>query len=88
MALPICPTCSQVIPPSFMGRPRTYCTPECRREMGRRRRELDDLETELAEARYQESQRVGTWRARWSREIAWLTTALEKARDGVPEEMQ
>ncbi len=85
----LCPTCSDVMPsPAWTGRRRTYCSDSCRREMVSRRRHLDDLETELAEARYQESVRTGTWKARWRREVAWLNRMVTEARARIPEEMQ
>jgi hypothetical protein len=45
-----CPVCDQPVPLGF-GRPRIYCSTECRREAYRRCHELDDLVEQLAEAR-------------------------------------
>ena len=47
----ICPTCGADVPNTGLGRPRDYCSADCRREMGRLRRELEQLEMQLAEAR-------------------------------------
>ena len=46
----ICPTCGGPVPLATFGRPPTYCSTPCRREMHRMRRELADLEEQAADA--------------------------------------
>ena len=47
------------------GRPRTYCSADCRREMDARRRELAGLEAQIAEARAElASDESGYWTRR------------------------
>jgi hypothetical protein len=43
-----CPTCDGTVPAVPLGRPRTYCTPGCRREMARLREDLASGEAQLA----------------------------------------
>lgn len=45
----LCPVCGGVAPLGF-GRPKTYCSTVCRREMADRRRRLAELEAEIDEA--------------------------------------
>lgn len=65
-----CPTCHEAIYSVGVGRPPTYCSVDCRREMAARRRELAALEHELAEAR----ERLHEERWRPGRDHYWTTT--------------
>jgi hypothetical protein len=68
-----------------LGRPRTYCSTECRRELPRRRRQLADLEAQLAEARFERDQREGVGRERYVRQVASLIRMVKEARRRVPD---
>jgi predicted nucleic acid-binding Zn ribbon protein len=81
-----CPVCGKAVAPVAIGRPRRFCSPECRRELPRLRRQLADLEAELAEARYQLSVREGAWRDSYARKVASLIPRVEAARQRIPEE--
>jgi hypothetical protein len=80
-----CPTCRDLVPIAWTGRPRTYCTDDCRREMARRRRDLAALEAELVEVRYLASVHHGFWSPAHVRSIEG---DVAKARARIPEEVQ
>ena len=80
-----CPTCGGSIPIPWTGRPRTFCSTDCRREMARRRRELADLEEELVETRFRFE---SGWSSVNSGHVAWLEEAVEAKRAAIPEELQ
>lgn len=46
----LCPVCYEPVGIGF-GRPRTYCSVDCRRQMERQRIELRELEEQTVEAR-------------------------------------
>ena len=79
-----CATCGGPIPTGWNGRPRTYCTPDCRVEMARRRRELADLEARLGEVRSLAATRLGQWGSNARREAAALERDVEAARARIP----
>jgi hypothetical protein len=79
-----CPICNAEVHAVPLGRPRTYCSTECRRELPRRRRQLADLEAQLAEARLQRDWHKGVWKERYRREVASLTRMVGEARRCVP----
>jgi hypothetical protein len=80
-----CPTCGAAVPAVPLGRPRTYCSTECRRELPRRRRQLAGLEAELAEARLQRDWHKGVWKERYRRQVAALISMVKEARRRVPD---
>ena len=80
-----CPTCNGPIPLAWTVRPRTYCSPACRIEMGRRRLYLEGLEEELVETRYR---LANGWAIVNRGHVAALERAVEAARARIPEAMQ
>jgi hypothetical protein len=84
---PICPTCRELLPPpAATGRPRTFCSPECRRQMFRLRQELVDLGGQLVDA--QGKQASGFWPGTrfWGGQVRWLELAIEQIRERIPAE--
>jgi hypothetical protein len=63
-----------------LGRPRTYCSPECRRGVERMRRELPFLEAARIEAEQMATN--GHWRGPhyWRSEARRLKMAIDEAR--------
>lgn len=85
MVVSLCPSCDQpVAPQTGSGRPRIFCSAACRRAMDRMRRQLVELEEQLADAR---SKEWGFWPGRnyWLVEVHRLELAIEQARQQIPE---
>lgn len=83
----LCPVDGQPVPAGF-GRPRTYCSDQCRREMYRLRHELADKEAELADARQKAADGYSPGSYFWDGMAAMHERQLAELRDLVPEEMQ
>ena len=83
-----CLTCTAPTPIARTGRPPLYCGAECRREMGRLRRSLSELEGEVLEAR--EKHANGFWPGSefWGRTASDLEADIALLRARIPEELQ
>jgi len=80
-----CPMCDRPVPANRIGRPRVFCSNECRHEMARLRDELPALERALGEARMK--QRTEYWPGArfWGIEAHRLELAIDQARSRVIE---
>jgi endogenous inhibitor of DNA gyrase (YacG/DUF329 family) len=80
-----CPTCGEDVPRNAIGRPRTFCSPACRRTMRDQRQELVELEAQLAEtSELAANAHNDHWRQRHLRMAAALTLAIAEARSRIP----
>jgi hypothetical protein len=84
----VCPTCAGPIAPWSFGRPRTYCSIDCRREMYRRRRELAGKEGELVDARQKAVDGYAPGRDFWRQWAAMHERQLAELRRLIPEAMR
>jgi hypothetical protein len=82
-----CRTCSEPVPIGF-GRPRLYCSLDCRNEMYRRCRELDDLEAQVEQSRVRLRDGYAPGRYFWRGHLAFLEHKAAELRARIPEEMQ
>lgn len=82
-----CPVDGQPVPLGF-GRPRTYCSDECRREMARRRHELAAKDAELADARQKAADGYRPGRYFWDGMAAMHERQLAELSDLVPEHLR
>ena len=80
-----CPTCGQPVQPNRIGRPRVFCSNECRHEMARVRDELPVLERELGDARMKERSDYWPGARFWGIEAHRLELAVALARSRVIE---
>jgi hypothetical protein len=81
-----CPNSATPLQRGGLGRPPTYCSDDCRREMATRRRDLAALEDELAEARRRfrdERWRPGRDRF-WTTTIRMIEAQIAAARERIP----
>ncbi len=83
-----CPTCAGPLPPATFGRPPTYCSPDCRREMARLRRDLAALEDERANALSLAGHAFWPGADFWHKEAARLDRAAADVRSRVLEAMR
>jgi hypothetical protein len=70
-----CPTCGETFTANAIGRPKLFCSSECRREMWGIREELPGLVSELEETRRLAADNYGGRAAYWQ----WQAKALEGA---------
>jgi len=80
-----CPTCAGALPPATFGRPPVYCSPACRREMARLRRDLSRLEGERANAITLAGHAFWPGADHWHKEAARLERAATDVRSRVLE---
>ena len=80
-----CPIDARPVPDGF-GRPRTYCTDDCRREAANRRHELDAMTAELAHARDQLA--AGASASYWRGRIARLECEVSDQRARTPDALR
>ncbi len=83
-----CPTCAGALPPATFGRPPIYCTPACRREMARLRRDLSTLDDERANALTLAANEFWPGRTHWHQEAVRLERAAADVRSRVREAMR
>jgi len=84
----MCPSCGDSVPIATLGRPPTYCTVACRREMARRRRDLAAKEAELVEARQRAADGYAPGSYFWRGSARMLETQAAELRARVPEAMR
>ena len=80
-----CPTCAGPLPLATFGRPPTYCSPACRGEMARLRRDLSRLDAEAGRARSLAGHAFWPGADFWSAEAARLEGAAADVRARVRE---
>jgi hypothetical protein len=78
-----CPMCGAAVPHMPLGRPRTYCSPECRREMEHLRRDLPILETALLEAKQKAASGYWPGPHYWGAEAHRLKLAVDEGRSRI-----
>lgn len=83
-----CPTCAGPLPPATFGRPPVYCSPACRAEMARLRRDLGKLDAEAERARSLAGH--GFWPGAdfWHKEAERLESTAADVRSRVREAMR
>jgi hypothetical protein len=79
-----CPACHAEFRRNHMGRPKRFCTDECRRVFTQLRAELPMLEAELDDARV----KAASWstKAYWLARVHTLEVAIAEARARVAED--
>lgn len=82
-----CPVCDQPVPLGF-GRPKVYCTTDCRREMARLRRDLADKEADLADAIQKAADGYPPARDFWEGWARMHERQLAELRGRIPQEAQ
>jgi hypothetical protein len=83
----VCRVCSQEVPSQRMGRPRTYCSLDCRRQMESMRRELFSVEDQIAEARQLARDGFAPGPRVWTEQAEWLAKAAAELRLRIGEEL-
>jgi len=83
-----CRTCGASVPPVPIGRPRSYCSATCRREMEAMRRELPQLEAAAEHARQMAATGHAPGQHSWNGQARhWELAADElRVRIGLPPE--
>jgi hypothetical protein len=74
--------------PLGFGRPATYCSTDCRREMARRRHRADELEELIVDARTRLADGYAPGRYFWRDMAAWYERAADEVRQSIPEELR